>query len=133
VLFVMNGGSMNLSDANVIDFKTHSSTYKLMTTNGQEVDYKGLVFYADPSKYTLDSSTGESSDLLKFNGNITTNYVGTIYAPKTDCELSGNPTTVAYKTQMICNTIDISGNSLINITLDEETQFHYGGSLVLMQ
>ncbi len=81
--------------------------------DGSEKPWNGmLVFYA----YSND-------DILILNGNADSYFEGTFFNYSGECQLNGTGNTRAYDAQFVCDTIDLIGNSDLNITYNPETKY----------
>lgn len=67
----------------------------------------GYLFYVkDGSKVTMSGSSGS-------------NYVGTIYAPSSHCVVQGSGGVLSFDTQIICYTVELTGDGNINIQYND--------------
>lgn len=86
-------------------------------------DWKGMLLFVDISN-THD---------IKITGGSNSTYTGTIYAPHTDVELSGSGSTLGLlSTQIIGNSIKVTGSADINISYDESEVFNLPSAIDLI-
>jgi len=122
VLLVLLGGSFDLQGNSEIRLKApaQSGVGVFTTVNGSTHDYRGLLIFADPSRYS-PSSGGE----VRITGNSDVYYQGTLYAPQTQCRITGNNDSQVIRSQIICRKIGFHGNT--NLTIDFRTSDNYTG------
>lgn len=89
--------------------------------NGRQ--WGGMVIYAP----TTNTNT------FKFGGNSKSLFNGTVYAPGMDCDFGGTPDNKSNHTSMICYTVKIHGNPIVDITYDPDQNFHFSSGLELSQ
>jgi len=75
-------------------------------------DWKGLLVYAEPSV-----------SLVKITGGSGSFYMGTVYAPQTECQIRGGSGTIAVNSQLICRTNDIAGDGQVHIVYNEDENY----------
>jgi len=75
-------------------------------------DWRGMLFYAQPSV-----------SQVKITGNSGSFYMGTIYAPQSDCVVRGTSGTLAVNSQVICETNDIGGDGQLMISYNEDLNY----------
>jgi hypothetical protein len=80
----------------------------------------GLLLYMDPS----------NAGVITINGNSGSSYEGTIYAPSGRIDAGGNALD-AINAQLIADTVDVQGNTVINVNVDSALQFRPPASLEL--
>ena len=71
-------------------------------------DWRGMLFYAHPN------NTNE----IYLSGGTDSTYTGTVYAPGMRCDMHGGGAAIAFNTQLICDTVLITGNGDISINFD---------------
>jgi hypothetical protein len=87
-------------------------------------DWKGMLLFVDISN-THD---------IKVTGGSNSTYTGTIYAPHTDIELSGSGTTLGLlSTQIIGNTVKVTGSADLNVTYNESDVFNLPSAIDLIK
>lgn len=79
----------------------------LLVDNSGE-DWRGMLFYAHPNN-TNDIYLSGGSDSL---------YTGTVYAPGMDCDMHGSGEAIDFNTQMICDTVLITGSGSLDINFN---------------
>lgn len=77
-------------------------------------DWRGMLFYADPA------NTGE----LHLSGGSNSVFTGTILAPSSHCDVEGNGGALALNTQLLCDTIQVSGDGTVDIHYDADRNYH---------
>jgi hypothetical protein len=82
----------------------------------------GLLLYMDPS----------NAGVITINGNADSEYVGTIYAPSGRIDAGGNALD-AINAQLIADTVDVQGNTVIDVNVDSALQFRPPASLELFR
>jgi hypothetical protein len=100
------GGGGTSNDVVTLSAPSTSPT-NYVSTDGSTYNYVGMLIFADPTKYTGSSD----QDNIKIGGSDGNSYTGTIYAPNTTCDLSGNSGTVTYNSQIYCYTVNLSGGA----------------------
>jgi hypothetical protein len=74
----------------------------------------GMLVYVDPS----------NTNDVKLTGNTGTTYTGTIYAVNSDCTVNGTGDNIGLlSTQIICNTIKITGTAQVNIDYNQDKAY----------
>jgi hypothetical protein len=121
--FDLQGGSI-MGDGVTIYLQTGG-----MTVNGSvdPLDLRAPVENPDPSPAVpgilLYMAHGNTST-IKLNGNSTSFYLGTIYAPDGDVFLSGaSGTKPTFNTQVIGENVEVSGNATIDINFLEDENY----------
>lgn len=71
-------------------------------------DWRGMLIYAHPN----------NTNGIYLSGGSTSQYTGTIYGPGMDCDMHGNGEAIAFNTQMICDTVLITGSGDLSINYD---------------
>jgi hypothetical protein len=75
-------------------------------------DWKGLLVYAEPAV-----------SLVKITGGSGSFYMGTVYAPWSECQIRGGSGTIAVNSQLICRTTDIAGDGQVDIIYNEDENY----------
>ena len=99
------------------DLGGNSSVNLAAPTSG---DWAGLLVYGEPA-----------TSLIKLTGGSGSAYVGTIYAPQTQCEIRGGSGTLAVNSQLICRTIQVVGDGTVDITYDPDQNYRLPTTLEL--
>lgn len=71
-------------------------------------DWRGMLFYMHPN------NTNE----IYLSGGSDSTYTGTIYAPGAHCDMHGNGEAINFNTQMICDTVKITGTGDLSVNFD---------------
>jgi hypothetical protein len=93
----------------------------LLDASGNQ--WAGMLIYGDPAMTNDIVLTGGSNSWFE----------GSIYALGSHCDVEGNGGAVAFKTQVICDTIRINGTGDLDIFYDEERNYHVPASIDLSQ
>lgn len=78
---------------------------------------------ADPARYwngMLFFFSGSNDADLSIAGNAASEFSGTIYNYDGECSLTGTDESVAFNTQVVCDTIEVSGTGYLDITYNPE-------------
>ncbi|MEK6222164.1 MAG: Tad domain-containing protein [Chloroflexota bacterium] len=86
-------------------------------------DWGGMLFYLDKN----------NSSAVNLNGNAGSVFRGTLFAPASECTINGGNTTDGFQTQVVCNTIKLSGTADIWINMDAATYYEPPATLDLIQ
>ena len=109
-LSLTGGGTVNLRRA-------------VNVSDGGGAQWSGILFYILP---------GAKND-AKIEGNDSTLYSGTIYAPKNDCDIGGNSNVLGFNANLICNTIKFHGSTTVHITYDPHNNLQNSSYLEIAQ
>jgi hypothetical protein len=60
---------------------------------------------------------------VTINGTSNSSFTGTILAPKSHCELNGTGLGDGFKSQIICDTIDVTGTADLKLVYDSEENY----------
>ena len=93
----------------------------LIDKNGNQ--FGGMVIYAPPSNHNT----------FRFGGNSQSLFNGTVFAPGMECDFGGTPDNKSNHTAVICDTIKIHGNPIIDIVYYPEQNYRIAPSLELSQ
>jgi Tfp pilus assembly protein PilX len=72
-------------------------------------DLRNLLLYIPP---------GNNSD-LQVNGSSGSEYTGSIWAPSSHCSLQGGGGSLGLSSQIMCYSMEVTGNATLNITYDQ--------------
>lgn len=116
-------GHANISGDGVLlylmDGRLHfngSATFRLSAPDGSDPDtedYAGLLIYAPLT----------NSNSLVFNGNSSSYFFGTIFAPASDVQINGTGDVDSYHTQVVAYTVDLIGNADTVIRYSDSEQY----------
>jgi len=119
----ISGGSI-LGDGVTIFLQTGGVT---INGNVEPVDLRAPVESPDPAPAVpgiLIYMANGNTSTIKVNGNSTSFYLGTIYAPDGDVYLSGSSgTNPTYNTQVIGENVEVSGGATIDINFLEDENY----------
>lgn len=74
----------------------------------------GILFYVNP----------DYQSVVNLNGNGTTSFLGTIYAPSADVSISGaNDTWPTFNTQVIGWNVEVSGNASVDVNYNDNWNY----------
>lgn len=92
--------------------------------------WAGMLMYMDIA----------NDSLVYISGNSDSRYSGTIYAPgpsrpssQYKCTLTGTSDGLAVQSQILCNTVNITGDVMLDLTYDAENNFHLPKMIELME
>ena len=133
--FVIEGGSLS-GDGVTIYLETGGMT---VGGSAEGIYLRAPVASPDPSPAIpgmLIYMAGGNTSTIKLSGNSTSAYIGTVYAPSGDIQLTGTSATggsVTFNTQLIGYNVHISGNTTIDINYIDEEQSEKPPFLDLLQ
>lgn len=107
--FMENAGGMTTS----ANSEVHLSASDDLTDNAGN-QWAGMLIYIHPNNHENVVLTGTSNS----------SYIGSVYAPGSYCEAQGTSGSVALQTQLICDTIRLTGTGDIDISYDMEKLYH---------
>lgn len=115
MMFYVKGGEFTMSAGAIINFK---AAYDLVVDDFQ---YAGMLMYMDIA----------NTSLVTISGNSGSSFTGTIYAPGPPsptsaykCTLTGNSEGLAVQSQILCYTVNVTGNNALILTYDDALNFH---------
>jgi hypothetical protein len=85
--------------------------------------WAGMLIYGDPTMTNDIVLTGGSNSWFE----------GSIYALGSHCDVEGNGGAVAFKTQIICDTVRVNGTGDLDIFYDEARNYHIPATVDLSQ
>jgi hypothetical protein len=115
-LSLTNGHSITGNDVLIYirDGNTFSIEGGTLTLRGRDAgDYEGYVVI-------VDSDFSGQSPNCTINGNASTTFTGTIFAPYCDIEIDGGGKTTSLSAQIIGYTVKVTGSQAVNLTYDED-------------
>lgn len=115
VMIYVENGTLDLGGNSSVDLHAEDTPGVLTEPAPSLLDWKGMLFYVDPSNGQTVKITGGSASV----------YSGTIYAPESRCVIEGGGDTLGLNSQIICRTIKITGNASVIVNYVEEEQFHF--------
>jgi hypothetical protein len=125
VFIYMHDGAFELA-GNTLVTLTHSTD----VTDGSGYQWAGMLLYIGPTNYNL----------VKIRGTADSSYTGTIYAPSTasqasqpKCTLAGTSGTMAINSQVICNTVSVGGDAVLEINYNAGENFMLPPIIELVQ
>ena len=129
----IQGGSL-IGDGVTIFLQTGGVTVNGAVT---PVDLRAPVESPDPSPAVpgilMYMALGNSSQ-IKINGNSTSFYLGTVYAPDGELFFSGSAgTNPTFNTQLIGNKVEVSGGALIDINFSDDENYENPPYMDLLQ
>jgi Flp pilus assembly protein TadG len=136
--FYMNGGTVTGSGVMIYlidgDYSVNGNVTVNLSTSTDLVDasgnqWAGMLIYMDPNNLGQVLLSGNSGSV----------YTGTIFAPgptannQHKCIVEGNGTGLAVNSQVICNTVKITGDALIDINYNAQENYSLAPTLELAQ
>lgn len=130
VMIYMDGGSVNLNGGSFNLMAANSDTIE--EDSGDLInDYTGLLFFMPY----------HNQGTLRIGGNSSSEYTGTIYAPgptknensQYKCVIQGDGTSLGLYSNVICDTITITGNAEVMIDYQEGTGIQLPDTIDLVQ
>lgn len=83
-----------------------ASVPELIDASGE--DWRGMLLYAHP----------DNSNEIHLSGDSGSTYTGTVYAPGSHCTVQGSGGAIGLNTQLLCDTIRITGSGDLDINYD---------------
>lgn len=126
IMIYMESGDFDISGNTEVHLRTSTDL-----EDGSDYQWAGMFLYVDPA------NTG----LVHISGSSGSSYTGTIFAPgptqnpqaQHKCVIEGNGENLGLNSQVICNTIKITGDSYLFIHYNEEENFHLPPTVELME
>jgi hypothetical protein len=108
VMIYLQDGGFNLGGNSLVALAAETNPSTLV--DPAQNDWMGMLVYVDPN----------NSNAVKLAGTTGTTYAGTVYAASSDCTLNGTGDDIGLlSTQIICNTIKITGTAEVNIEYNQ--------------
>lgn len=107
IMIVMINGPFDLGGGTVVNLSAEDTPNTLL--DNALYDWQGMLLFVYPS----------NPDVIIINGDTSTSYIGTIFAPNSEITLNGNGTTMGVSAQLIGYKIKVTGTANINITYNE--------------
>lgn len=126
VMFYMASGDFDITGNTDVNLRTSTNL-----RDASDYQWAGMLLYVDPA------NTGQ----VHISGSGGSAYTGTIYAPgptrnpqaQHKCIIEGNGESLGLNSQVICNTIKITGDAYLYIHYQEQENFHLPPTVELMQ
>jgi len=113
VMIYMQDGGFDLGGNSLVALAAEDDSDVLVDPSDN--DWMGMLVYTDPS------NTNE----VKLTGSTGTTYTGTIFAASADCTINGTGDNIGLlSTQIICNTVKITGTAQVNIDYNETQAYN---------
>jgi hypothetical protein len=108
-----------MEDAGGYKASSNSEIYLSAADPGEWTDqsgneWAGMLIYAHPNNH----------ENFIFTGTSNSSYTGSIYAPGASCEAQGTSGSVALETQMICDTVELSGTGDLDVSYNMSKIYH---------
>jgi hypothetical protein len=102
-----------------VDFQTGATSD--VDLRGDQIDttFKNLLLFQD--------GNASSQPDLSMEGHSTQTFIGSIYLPEAHFAYHGNGSGEALQAQIICDTIDVTGNGVLNINYDATAVYQFKG------
>ena len=111
VFYLQDGGfHTNASAQNSLSAPTAGSC---AATTPEVCDYVGMLIFFDPG----------NSNPADLNGNGSTGFAGTIFAPSSLCTINGVSGNIGLSSQIMCGTVKVSGNATVSISYNPGDNF----------
>jgi len=111
VVMYMQVGAFDLGGNTVVQLSAETTRGVLVDPSGN--DWAGMLLYVDPLN---------TSDVKIITGTSNSYYEGTIYSPSSACDYRGTGDNLRL-TQLICNTVTVTGNATMTLTYDPNLTF----------
>jgi hypothetical protein len=130
IMIVMLNGEVALTGNTIVNL-TAANKFTIDPLSNDEINkYQGMLLYMP----------FENTNRIILGGTSGSEYTGTIYAPgpapannQDKCTFIGTGNSLGLSSNVICDTITISGNAAINITYDAANNYHLPASMDLVQ
>ena len=83
--------------------------------------WAGMLIYAHPNNTNDIILTGTSNSW----------YEGSVIALGSHCDVEGNGGSVAFKTQVLCDTVRVNGTGELDLFYEKERNYHYPATVEL--
>jgi len=118
VIIYMQNGSFDMTGGRQVNL-TPPTNY--VDASGEQ--WAHMLLYVDP---------GNPSP-VNITGNTGTTYSGTIYAKSSACDLSGTADTIVISSQVICDTVKLSGDAALTVNYDQGDNYMLKPTIDLVQ
>jgi hypothetical protein len=116
--------------------------FYLMSTAGGWKSAGGSQIYLNAPTKLTDASGNQWADMLIYAHPDNTNdivltgtsnswYEGSVIAMGSHCDVEGNGGAVAFKTQVICDTVRVNGTGDLELFYEKERNYHYPATVEL--
>jgi hypothetical protein len=122
VMIYLQRGPFDLGGNTVVDIFAEPNP-DVLIDHPSGNDWKGMLIYVDP----------ENDSDVKITGNSGSKYSGTIFAPSSDCTIVGTGDSIGLNSQVICYTVKVAGNALVNITYDQDLGYDVPAAIDLVK
>jgi len=123
-MLYVKGGDFTMSAGSTINMKRPDD----LVVDGYQ--WAGMLMYMDIA----------NDGLVTVSGNSDSKYSGTIYAPgppfpasQYKCTLTGTSDGLAVQSQILCYSVNITGDTLLDLSYDDENNFHLPKMIELME
>jgi Flp pilus assembly protein TadG len=111
VLIYLQDGGLNFAGGSAVDLVAEHNWDVLVDPSAN--DWKGMLIYADPG----------NTSTISMEGNASSTYEGTIYAPSSLCTFEGTGSASVVDAQMICDKVRFDGDAEITISYSASKVF----------
>lgn len=115
VMIYLENGPLDLGGNSTVNLSAEDDPGVLIEPPPSVFDWKGMLFFLDPSN-------GQNVKITGGSGSV---YTGTIYAPASQCVIEGTGSTLGLNSQVICDTVKIAGTADLIVNYVEDDQFHF--------
>ena len=123
-MLYVKGGEFTMSASSTINMKRPND----LDFGGYQ--WAGMLMYMDIA----------NTSLVYISGNSDSKYSGTIYAPgpaspasQYKCTLTGTSDGLAVQSQILCYTVNITGDVMLNLAYEDDNNFHLPKMIELME
>lgn len=102
-------------------------------TAGAACDWPGLLLWADISDAEAAVELAVAGSELHFNGGSNSIIHGMVYAPRSNCRWEGGTGGFAINSQITCWSMDLEGNSQLDINFEQPEFLRTSPSVILNQ
>jgi hypothetical protein len=121
VLIYLQQGGFDLGGNTFVDLRAEQNEHVLVDPSSN--DWKGMLIYQDPSNTFAVEITGTSDST----------YQGTIFAPSAQCEVKGTGDSLGLNSQVICDTVKITGTAAVTINYVEDENYYLPPAIDLVR
>lgn len=111
IMIYLEAGGFDLGGDTVVDLAAEQAGGVLVDPSLN--DWKGMLLYV---------AEGNTS-VVKLTGTSDSSYLGTTYAPSSLCSIRGTGDNLSLQSQLICDTIKITGTSVLDISYQPEENY----------
>lgn len=118
VMIYLQQGPFDLGGNTVV--KLQAEPDELLDGLGR--DWRGMLIYVDPA----------NNSEVKITGTSDSTYEGTIFAPTSECIVLGTGDSLGLGAQVICYTVKVAGNAVVEITYRDDLGYNVPAAIDLI-